>query len=119
MKDWRELFEDDALVDGWELYLDGKVENLEVYEEDDGKYAEISAVVYDEDPEDDSDDDEPEEAEEFEVYSEIEGDDIIEITCECHESLEGGFCKHMAAMYYEFEDEHGTVWEENKDQEAE
>ena len=33
MKDWRELFEDDALVDGWELYLDGKVENLEVYEE--------------------------------------------------------------------------------------
>ena len=83
MKDWRELFEDDALVDGWELYLDGKVENLEVYEE------------------------------------EIEGDDIIEITCECHESLEGGFCKHMAAMYYEFEDEHGTVWEENKDKEAE
>ena len=101
MKDWRELFEDDALVDGWELYLDGKVENLEVYEEDD------------------SDDDESEEAEEFEVYSEIEGDDIIEITCECHESLEGGFCKHMAAMYYEFEDEHGTVWEENKDKEAE
>ena len=30
-----------------------------------------------------------------------------------------GFCKHMAAMYYEFEDEHGTVWEENKDKEAE
>ena len=110
MKDWRELFEDDALVDGWELYLDGKVENLEVYEE---------AVVYDEDPEEDTDDDEPEEAEEFEVYSEIEDDDIIEITCECHESLEGGFCKHMAAMYYEYEDEYGTIWEQNEDEGAE
>ena len=53
------------------------------------------------------------------MYSEIEDDDIIEITCECHESLEGGFCKHMAAMYYEYEDEYGTIWEQNEDEGAE
>ena len=47
MKDWRELFSDDALVEGWELYLDGRVENLEVFDED-GKFYELSATVYEE-----------------------------------------------------------------------
>ena len=113
MKDWRELFSDDALVEGWELYLDGRVENLEVFDED-GKFYELSATVYEELP---AEDDEEEEEEEFEVYSEIENGEIVEIECDCHEAVEGNFCRHMAAAYYEYEDVYETPWDDLADDE--
>lgn len=77
---WKHLFEPHILARGEYYYFDGAVTKLE---ENDNGYA---AVVVGNDA--------------YEVEIEIEGDEIVDMTCTCPYAAEGNRCKHMAAVLY-------------------
>ena len=88
---WKNYFKPHILDRGYNYYIEGAVEDFE--EEDD----QITAVVCG--------------SEDYEVEIETEGGTVQDMYCSCPYAASGEYCKHMAAVLYEWED---YLQEENR-----
>ena len=84
MKNWKSLFRDIILERGYDYYLQGLVED---YQEDDGV---INATVCGSD--------------DYEVGIKLINGKINDAYCSCPYAEDGNYCKHMAAVLYEYEE---------------
>lgn len=82
--DWKNYFSPHILARGHNYYCEGAVEEFEA--EDD----QITAVVCG--------------SEDYEVEIETEGRIVRDMYCSCPYAASGEYCKHMAAVLYEWED---------------
>lgn len=87
---WQKMFQKHILDRGYDYYCEGAVESFEIQ---DGI---ISAAVYG--------------SEDYEVEIQVEDGMVLSMDCSCPYAGSGNFCKHMAAVLYEwdseFQDEH-------------
>ena len=86
MKDWKHLFRDIILERGYDYYMQSLVED---YHEDNG---DVNATVCG--------------SEDYEVAVHIIDDKLDDAYCSCPYAEDGNYCKHMAAVLYEYEDKH-------------
>ena len=84
MKNWKKLFSKTILDRGYEYYLEGAVENID--KEDDVISATVSGT----------------ELYKVEIY--LDNGEVNDMKCDCPYAEGGNYCKHMAAVLYEFED---------------
>ena len=84
MKNWKKLFSKTILDRGYEYYLEGAVENID--KEDDVISATVSGT----------------ELYKVEIY--LDKGEVNDMECDCPYAEGGNYCKHMAAVLYEFED---------------
>ncbi len=75
---WERMFPDRILARGFDYYLSGRVLNVE---QDDDRY---KAVVQG--------------SENYNVEVEFDGDEIIDMDCDCPYAEDGDYCKHEAAL---------------------
>lgn len=84
MKNWEHLFRNIILERGYDYYMQGLVED---YQEDKGV---INATVCG--------------SEDYDVEIEIKNGRIDDAFCSCPYAEDGSYCKHMAAVLYEYEE---------------
>lgn len=97
MKNWKSLFRDIILERGYDYYMQSLVED---YQEDNGV---INAIVCG--------------SEDYEVDIKLSNGKIEDAYCSCPYAEDGSYCKHMAAVLYEYEERHGRVSESKAVQE--
>lgn len=86
---WKHLFKKHILERGYDYFLEGEVEGVK--RKNDG----ITATVWG--------------SEEYEVEINFNGDEVEDMYCSCPYAESGEYCKHMAAVLFE--------WEEKKEEE--
>lgn len=86
---WQRLFEEHILERGYLYYQQDLVKDFE----HDDDY--IQAIVRG--------------SEEYEVYIDIDGDEILDMNCSCPYAAEGNNCKHMAAVLYQLDGGKPTI----------
>lgn len=85
MKSWKDLFRTHILERGLNYYEEGYVTSLEQ------NLTGYTAVVVG--------------TENYDVEIEILDNRVYDMTCTCPYAAEGNYCKHMAAVLYEIEEE--------------
>ncbi len=89
--DWKELFDKCILERGFDYYIEGAVDNIDISEDI------ICAEVEGTEP--------------YQVEINMEKGEITDMYCSCHYAEDGQNCKHMAAVLYEYENR----WNTDKD----
>lgn len=85
MSDWKMLFADHILARGKKYFNEGAVQKIQTTE--DGYYAIVEGT------------------EDYEVDIDIEKGQICEMYCTCPYADDGHYCKHIAAVLYELEEQ--------------
>jgi hypothetical protein len=80
---WQKLFQKHILDRGYDYYCEGAVESYKI------KEGVITATVYGSD--------------DYEIEIQLDDDKVIAMYCSCPHAGSGSFCKHMAAVLYEWE----------------
>ena len=91
MKNWKRLFTPIILNRGYEYYMDDLVENL--HRDGDMIYATVSGT------------------EDYEVEITLDGEEVEDMFCTCPYADDGNYCKHMAAVLFEYDDNGAEVKE--------
>lgn len=89
IKGWKELFKNHILERGLNYYEMGFVYDLQSTE--DGFEAKVEGT------------------EDYHVEIEIQDDRVYDMTCDCPYANDGHYCKHMAAVLYEIENDESPV----------
>lgn len=92
MKAWKDLFQPRILERGLDYYEKGQVVSLE--ETADGYLALVQG------------------SEDYTVQIEINQEQVADMTCTCPYAADGKYCKHMAAVLYQIEEEKAEVEKE-------
>ena len=91
MKNWKRLFAQRILNRGYEYYMDDLVEDL--HRDGDTIYATVSGT------------------EDYEVEITLDGEEVEDMFCTCPYADDGNYCKHMAAVLFEYDDNGAEVKE--------
>ena len=95
MKNWKRLFAPIILNRGYEYYMDDLVEDL--HRDGDTIYATVSGT------------------EDYEVEITLDGEEVEDMFCTCPYADDGNYCKHMAAVLFEYEDKEAELKEDAGD----
>lgn len=85
MSNWKDLFQEHILARGEAYYFEGAV--LELHKTEHGYHAVVEGT------------------EDYEVDIEMEGGRVCEMYCSCPYAENGNNCKHMAAVFFEIEEQ--------------
>lgn len=89
---WKDLFEPHILKRGRTYYEDECVTSLEI--KDDNICAEVEGSDF------------------YQVYITFQGDEVLDMECDCPHALKGYNCKHMAAVFFAYEEQMSEYEEE-------
>lgn len=99
MSDWKMLFADHILARGKNYFNEGAVQKIQTTE--DGYYAIVEGT------------------EDYEVHIDIEKGQICGMDCTCPYADDGYYCKHMAAVLYELEEQNILLEESHPEKQEE